>query len=405
MRRRRAAVAALLALVACTQPDAERADARAAARNADLDALVTAVTTLHPEPFGYVSEPAWRADVAAARARAGGMRDEEFLATVARLTNLGERSGHGGVFPTDQAASLPILGLRLYAFEGQWYVVDSPDRSLVGARLVLPPHTIPSLTPMVPRDNQASLHARLASYLVVPALAMGSNASRTVSVVDATGRARDVEAPVVTPAAYAALAGLDVPQIPLALPRPSWAPKDVPWWSRWRGDALVVGYERVVGETFEGKKLRVFADGVRSAVAARRPRVVVVDIRRNPGGDTGAAAPLVTVLRELAGQRIPVRVLISRATYSAACVVFAGLDREIPLRFYGEATGGGSMTYGSPAAQTLPHSGIVFHVPTQAAGESNATTVDWIEPDVAVEQTWRDWQAGRDTVLDAALAA
>src|SRR3712207_7392436 len=53
-------------------------------------------------------------DLDAARQAAASMTDDELLFTVGRLANLGNGSGHGGVFPTDQP-DLPAWPLRLYA--------------------------------------------------------------------------------------------------------------------------------------------------------------------------------------------------------------------------------------------------------------------------------------------------
>ncbi|HEX8001274.1 MAG TPA: hypothetical protein VF519_01110 [Mycobacteriales bacterium] len=401
MLRTRAALAALL-LAACSSgpPVAER-------RRADLDVLVESVTTLHPSPFSARPEGEWRAAVAAARARAGDVSDDEFRFLVGTLANLGDRNGHGGVFPTDQPASVGMWPLRLYEFADGWHVVSAHDGALVGARVEAiggrpVAEVAAALAPMVPRDNEHSLRARLATYLVVPAFLRGAGlAAGPLTVVDASGARRDVSPPTVAPAEYARLAGLDVPQIPLALPRPPYAPPDDWWWSVRRGDALVVGYERVLGEMPDGRQLRRFTDRLRADVAAHRTRVVVVDVRRNPGGETGSATFLVSLLRELRTERrIPVRVLVSRATYSAASLVFSRLRGEV--RFYGEATGGGSSTFGNPTSRTLPHSGIVVQI-AGAGADGLATPIPAIEPDVPVAVTWRDWSRGVDAVLDAAL--
>ena len=399
----RLAVAALLVLAGCRPgPDV------AVQRRADIDALVTAVDTTHPEPFGFVNEASWRADVAAARERAGGMSSDEFLVTVARLANLGERSGHGGMVPAGQPG-LRVWPVWLYAFADGWYVVAARDRSLVGSRVDAiggrPIEEVAAaLAPMVSRDNEHSLRARLPQYVVVPAFLRGSGLpDGPLTVVDSGGARRDVTPALVTPAEYEALAGLDEPQFPLPLPRPSYAPKTGPWWQVRRGDALVVGYERVIDETPDGRRLRNFADVVREEVAARRPRVVVVDMRRNPGGETSAAGPLLSLIRELVEEKhIPVRVLISRSTYSAAPVILAKLRSEVPVRFHGEPTGGGSTTYGNATPRTLPHSGIVVFVPGGVA-TGLPTPVATVEPDVRVDVTWRDFAAQRDAVLDAAL--
>lgn len=405
MRRLALVTAALLVAGGCS-PGAVRHDA-APARHADIDALVQAVTTLHPEPFNALPRGRWDAAVADVRRQLPDMDDDQFRVALARLANLGDRNGHGGAFVSDQPAALGVWPLRLYEFADGWYVVDAHDRSLVGTRLEAvggrPMAEVADwLAPMVPRDNAHSLRARLASYVVSPAFLRGSGVpAGPLTLVSADGVRREVTPPVVPPAEYATLAGLDVPQIPLALPRPPYAPKDDYWWSQRRGDALLVGYERVLGETPDGRRLRRFVERLREDVAAHRPRVVVLDARRNPGGENDSATPLTSFLRELATERrIPVRVLISRSTYSAASLTLAPL-RDV-VRFYGEPTGGGTTTYGNPSPLTLPESGLVVHVAGRRSDAPGASLAA-IEPDVAVAVTWHDHSRDVDAVLDAAL--
>ena len=381
----------------------------AVVRAADLDTLVREIEIRHPEPFGAVDEAAWRRDVADVRTRAAELSDDEFRVAVARLANLGDRNGHGGVFPTDQPG-LTMWPVRLYEFADGWYVLDAADRTLVGARVTgvagRPVADVARLlAPAVPRDNAHSLRARLASYLVAPAFLRGVGAYGPLTVTDAAGTTRDVLPAEVPAAEYATLAGLDVPQIPPGLPRPAWAPPDEWFWLRARGDALVVGYERVADEAPDGGRVGRLIAEVEEALRTRRPRVLVVDVRRNPGGNVGAARPLVILLRDVArAGRVPVRVLVSRATYSAAAVAFLELRAEAPsVRFYGEPSGGGARAYGNPGSVTLPHSGIVVQV---AGGGVTAHAPDRaaIEPDVAVDLTWRAYRAGADPVLAAAVA-
>jgi hypothetical protein len=379
----------------------------AADRGADLDALVRAVETRHPEPFRFVSEDRWRADVAALRARAAALSPDEFLVAVARLANLGRRNGHGGVFPTDQP-DLPIWPVRLYEFAEGWHVVAARDASLVGARVTAvggrPVADVAALlAPVVPYDNEHSRRARLATYLVTPAFLRGVGAYGPLTVVR-DGVTRDVTPAEGPPAEYATLAGLDVPQIPPALPRPPFAPADDWFWLVRRGDALVVGYERVVQDMQDGKRVQWLVQEIENAVASAPPRVLVVDVRRNPGGENSRAMPLLIALRDLANAgRVKVRVLVSRATYSAASLMFSTLRRSAPpVTFYGEPTGGGTDTYGNPGAERLPASGIVVQVagaPSSAPGRE----AEAIVPDVRVTVTAKAWFAGRDEVLAAAL--
>ena len=410
------AVSCVLLLVGCTgsedADDPPAADDRpkvAEQRRADFDGLVTAIERMHPDPFGTIDEQKWREQVAEARRRLPTMTADQFLTAVAGVSILGDRNGHGGVFPADQP-ELEAWPLRLYEFPDGWRIVDAADRSLVGARLDRiggrpTSQVADAVATITPRDNAHSLRSRLGLYLVVPAFLRGLDqlGDGTLTVTDASDT-RTVPAPdIVGPDELGTLTGVVIPQIPPSLPlRPPRSPDDY-FWSRRQGDALVVGYERVLARTPGGLYVEDFLEALRAEVTRSRPRVVVVDIRRNPGGENERGEPFTDWLAEVAAAGVPVRVLTSRATYSAAGVIFAELRTRAEVRFYGEPTGGGSGTFADPRTYRLSNTGIVVQVPTRWFSQVE-TDVGAIEPDVRVATTWDDYAAGRDPVLAAALS-
>ncbi len=96
----------------------------------------------------------------------------------------------------------------------------------------------------------------------------------------------------------------------------------------------------------------------------------------------------------------PVVVLSNRSTFSAAnhCVAVMRMLPQVTLM--GATTGGGS---GMPYSSELPNGWSVrFSASPWLDAEGNSTEAG-IEPDIAVTLTEADRQAGRDTILDAAV--
>ena len=132
-------------------------------------------------------------------------------------------------------------------------------------------------------------------------------------------------------ARFVELTGLTVPQIPLTLPAVGSPPADPYFWWRRQGDALVVGFERVLARSPGGVGIEAFVADLETQMLQRRPAVLVLDARRNPGGENESGDPLMAFLREVAAdERTSVRVLIGRGTYSAAALLLAELDRRCP---------------------------------------------------------------------------
>ena len=366
---------------------------------------------LHPEPFGAIDERRWRADVAQVRRRAAAMTEDEFLVAVARLAVLGDRNGHGGVFPTDQPR-LRMWPLRLHELADGWHVVDAADPTMVGSLLKAVggrpiEQVTAALEPIVPFDNEQTRRARLGSYLVVPAFlrGLGIYGDGSLTLVGTEGKRRTVSARIQCwQQRFIELTGLTVPQIPLTLPAVGSPPADPYFWWRRQGDALVVGFERVLARSPGGVGIEAFVSELKTQVRQRRPAVLVVDARRNPGGENESGDPLMAFLREVAAdERTSVRVLIGRGTYSAAALLLAELDTQVPVTFVGEASGGGSGTFGNPQTHRLRGAGVVVQIPGRWFSRLNDDIAS-IEPDRPAETTWSAFATGEDPVLDAALS-
>jgi C-terminal processing protease CtpA/Prc len=135
---------------------------------------------------------------------------------------------------------------------------------------------------------------------------------------------------------------------------------------------------------------------------------VVVDLRANPGGENTTYGPFRDALREKAATGAgQVALLTSRDTFSAAgnfaTELKVGPDGDRML-LVGEPPGGGLNIYGDTATVTLEHSGIVVLISRRYHEKAPGDDRLQIEPDIPVEATWEDVAAGRDPVLDAALA-
>ena len=132
--------------------------------------------------------------------------------------------------------------------------------------------------------------------------------------------------------------------------------------------------------------------------AARR---VVIDLRRNEGGDfTLVRRFMLPVLR---GRPSRVYGIIGPGTFSAAMVNSLDLRSELKATLVGEPTGARPNSYSEHGDFTLPNSGLRVSYSTRyyRFGADSDTAV---EPDRRIEPTWQDFRSGRDPVLDWILA-
>lgn len=368
----------------------------------------------HADLGELIPSSEWRAAVRDLAEREDGMEPDTSLVELMRLAALPGRTsggdGHSGIFPLDDhERELHLFPLRLYEFPEGFFVVDAPGHEdLVGARLVAigdtPVEEIAGLVePLVPRDNDMTVKARLPQFLVVAevlhglAVTEGSGAAVFDLETESGSIAETIE-PVPAPE-YADATGVWHPMIPPSLPRPGGAERE--WRSAYLAgeDVVLVEYEQTTGDSF--------ALGRRVVALVRRhdARGVVLDLRRNPGGENSASAGLLEALGGDALRGVPLAVLVGRGTFSAAGYLSLHLQRDAAPLFVGEPTGFSTRFFGDPVSETLPAGGLVV----------NAGGVEWdegvngsydspLQPDLDVAVTAEQYFADEDPVLSAAIA-
>jgi hypothetical protein len=131
---------------------------------------------------------------------------------------------------------------------------------------------------------------------------------------------------------------------------------------------------------------------------------VILDLRGNGGGDSRVINPLRRGLESRRKKLGPVAVLIGPATFSSGVDNAIDLWRGLDAKLVGEPTGGSPRAYGEVMTFTLPHSGLIVSYTTKLEGPGLDLLTPSLEPDVRVPYTFEDARAGRDPLLERALA-
>jgi hypothetical protein len=131
---------------------------------------------------------------------------------------------------------------------------------------------------------------------------------------------------------------------------------------------------------------------------------VVLDVRRNQGGNSFLYPPLIRALIAFEASRSEARIfcLIGRNTYSAAQNFITDLDTWTKAVFAGEPSGSRPNVVGEGTNTVLPLSGIRVSLSSryhQASYPGDERS--WIAPQIPVALTSADFFAGRDPVLEA----
>jgi C-terminal processing protease CtpA/Prc len=154
-----------------------------------------------------------------------------------------------------------------------------------------------------------------------------------------------------------------------------------------------------IGSTFE------FAEDLARRARRKGVRRVVIDVRRNGGGNNSTYGSLVQALRTgpLARRGLSV-LLTSRITYSAASNFVGEVDARTRTRIVGEGAGGSPNNYGDRRQVELPSLGWTVYVAPQYVEVVRGDRRTEVRPDVPVALTARAYFAGRDPVLARAIS-
>ena len=355
--------------------------------------LAEALRRHHPDPFRAVS----REDFDRTAQEAETMVDLMRL-----LTLLGDRNGHTKIVPFDAHRSpLRAYPMRLYEFADGVFVVAAQDESLAGSELVTvagePIDELNrALAPLVAHDNEWTVRARRPKFAVTTEVLSGLGVlarlgPATFGLRRPDGTRREVALePMITPE-WEALLGTDD-----ALPTRRTEPHRVEPLAG--GRAVLIGYDVTRGDT---RPLAARIDALAQGVG-----LVVLDLRRNAGGNSQTYGPLLDILERLStNESKRLAVLTSRVTFSAAMQLVVDLEQRTSAVFAGEPTGASPNHFGDATEIELPRSGLLARVATiswttAGAHEERVTR----EPDVPVPLESTAYFAGRDVVLEAALA-
>jgi hypothetical protein len=381
-------------------------------------------------------------------AQAGHMTPAQFDLAVARLAALAD-NGHSKVYPDvfrNRHNKLPCL---LYHFSDGYYIVRARPacQPLLGARLVsIDGHPTAEIAERMfqyvlgPRSHYDQYYSPF--YLESPELLNSAGLATApdrvtlhVALPDGSEQdatlAADPPDPKWTWWVYSNFY-LSTGAIPAAAPDwKSVLPADVqpPLFladfsdpfrtASWPG-IYYAGFRS--NENEQGHPIGPFVKSVATAIASQRPRIVILDLRFDQGGDFTTTADLMSKVTQLAPTIERVYILTSGWTFSAGetSVALAKEHGGAKVTIVGEPLGDRLRLWAEGRNMTLPNSKLVLHYATglhdytrPCRGEPGCfwptyffpMHVTSVAPDIPIPYTFADYRALHDPVLTYVLTA
>jgi hypothetical protein len=374
----------------------------------DVDYLASELPRLHPNLFFQASRGEFDAVVAQVRSTTATARDHEMVAGLMRIAAVA-RDAHTTAYRWRGFRYLPLVLTRLT--DGLYVTAASaPLGAALGQRVVAIGGVETAALerragPFVSYENEAWLRLQAAQLLAIPEMlhVLGATtdpaaATFRLEAPDGTRVELDVSA-LVSPATLVDLTTAAGAPLPLHQQRTG-----ENYWLTLVEESrtLYFHYRRCQNgsEPFSSVADRAF-----SLMDRGDADRLVVDVRHNGGGDSRVDDRLIEGLqsRSTWRQRGRLYCLIGGGTFSSGMWTADDL-RKLGAVLVGSPTGGKPNSYGNTSTLQLPNSLLPVSYSTRYYQLFGGSDPPWLAPELAVDETIADLRAGRDPLLDAAVA-
>jgi hypothetical protein len=390
---------------------------RVAGWRADVDALLEQVRRQHYVYRERSLPPALLQRADWLRREIPRLSDERMLVELLGLmSHLGD--GHSYVLPFGSPrVPARVLPVRFHLFSDGLYVIDAEPASerWIGGRVTsigrVPIGTVlRGLDRYVSRDNPMGVRW-IGPFLLqfrgmVEALAPESDPEGiALTMLDRSGREQSVVLETIPAPPIRGVPKLVASRLPGAPPPPLYLENVAsPYWFRdLSEDVVYLQFNQVVDDPHES--LASFVGRVQRHLAARPIAALVVDVRHNNGGHAELLEPLLDALASFdRNPKARLFVLTGRNTFSAAQIFIARVDARTRAVFAGEPSSSKPNFVGEENEVVLPWSGARGSISNRYHEQIAGDTRTWIEPDIRVELSSKDYFANRDPSLEAVVA-
>ncbi|GKX31228.1 hypothetical protein SH1V18_37080 [Vallitalea longa] len=178
-----------------------------------------------------------------------------------------------------------------------------------------------------------------------------------------------------------------------------------PYWYEYLGDEKLIYFQYNSCMNNNQKPIKTLVQELSEFIEENDVEKFVFDMRNNGGGDSRIIKPLINYLaknNEL-NKKDNLFVVIGASTFSSAILNTEEMQSETNATIIGTPTGGRPNHYGEVKTFTLPNNGITIKYSTKYFNASKNDD-DSIYPDITVENTFRDFIDGIDTVMEEILS-
>lgn len=385
----------------------------AAQWQADLKFMAERMQLQHPNLFRRVAKADFDSAVKALNDRIPTASEDEIVVGFMQIVAM-VKDGHSGIFPRPHFRS-GVFPVRFYWFDDGLFVQRAAPQyaNLAGAKVVkiagLPvDEVLRKISTVFGADNEMGVRENAPLFLSIPELLRGLRIIKPEENLKLTVEIGGKETSVELKPAFSVDQLLNPPAdwIDFASKQPLYLKHGMDnYWFEYLADEKIMYVQENAVQNKQDESLARFYGRVMEFVAANPVEKLVIDVRRNDGGNNGLNRPVVIGLIK-SKMDVPGKlfVITGRATFSAAQNFVNELEKYTNAIFVGEPTAGRPNHYGDGRQIVLPNSGM--HVQASTLYWQDMDPRDnrpWTAPSIAAALTSTDYRNGVDPALRAVI--
>jgi len=385
--------------------------------SSDIDYLLAKAKEQHYVYKNKELPPAMVQSAETLKVRISDYSDERMLVELqALMYHLGD--GHSYILPLlARITESKFLPLHFYEFTDGMYVIDADEANarLIGMRVetiagVTPEKIMRDMVTFVSQDNTVGaqwlgpVFMRQRGMLERYGLPKGSETA-LVKFKDAKGKVFEASVPFVPPTNFRG--------VPKMVPPKNTATDKIPlylsnvgdnFWFKYLPENTAMYFQWNQVQNKEGETLAAFSERLSNELKTLKPSLLIIDVRHNNGGNGYLTTAVVNMMKNFEeSQKGKLVIITGRNTFSAAQIFIGRADLATNVVFAGEPSSSKPNFVGEENEVVLPYSGARGSISNRYHEQISGDTRQWIEPELPVRLSSKDYFGNNDPVLKAVL--
>jgi hypothetical protein len=383
----------------------------------DIDSLLTIMKTQH---YVYRSKPLPKQlliKAADLKTKVAGFSDERMLLELERLAYY-MHDGHSYILPVARKVQTVYMPIQFYLFSDGVYIIDAdePYKNLIGCK-VLSIHgvgidrLVNDMNGYVHQDNQYTVKwfapsiLRFRGIYELYGLAPGA-ADISLNLVDQNKNNMTRKVSFIPANDFHGIPKLfssrlaNNSSVPLYLSQ-----VQNNFWFTHLLDHKQIYFQFNQVEDKENESLASFGKRLDSILQTEKPRLLIIDVRHNNGGNLDLLKPLIDGLKHFEQENPTSKMIIitGRNTFSAAQVFISLMNKDTHALFAGEPSSSSPNFVGEGNYILLPWSGAMGSISNKYHESIPGDHRQWIAPDFPVTLSSQAYFNNQDPVMELIL--